>query len=95
VVLCLRASDASDQKGSALQCRWIVSCRFPDPRNIWLEERGKPSDGRDDEEPDRRPPSHAVFRRLPSITLFPVSDPISQLALVHAKTLHPHQTLQV
>jgi len=33
--------------------------------------------------PDRRPPLHAVFRRLASITLFPVSDLISLIRLVN------------
>ena len=45
--------------------------------------------------PDRRSPSHSVYRRLASIALFPVSDPISQLASVHAQTLHPHQRLHL
>ena len=46
--------------------------------------------------PDRRPHSHAVFRRLASITLFPlVSDLITQLPSVHAQALHPRQRLRV
>ena len=49
IALPLRASDA-DRKESALQRRWIVSYRFPDPRNRCLEERRNCSDGRSDEE---------------------------------------------
>ena len=49
LTLPLRASDG-DRKGSALQRRWIVSCRLPDPRNRCLEERRNPSDGRGEED---------------------------------------------
>ena len=45
--------------------------------------------------PDRRSPLHAVYRRLASIALFPVSDPISELASVHVQILHPHQRLHL
>ena len=49
LILTLLASDGG-RKGSALQRKWIVSCRFPDPRNRCLEERRSPRDGRRDEE---------------------------------------------
>jgi len=42
--------------------------------------------------PDRRPPSHAVYRRLASTACLPVSDPIGQLTPVPAQDI-PHSHL--